>query len=247
MNAPQNVYDDPCFFDRYSRLRENPLNYNTLLEQPAFRALLSDMTGKTVLDLGCGFGDACEAYVRLGAESVVGIDLSENMLEVARSKNTSGRIEYRRLDMSSIASLGRRFDIVTSSLAVHYIENFSTLVDAVGQCLNPGGIFLFSQEHPLTTAPVHGVRFLNDEAHRSTDYLLSDYGRPGFRSVEWLIDNVEKYHRMFSEIIEALISSKFVVEAIKEPLPDAAMLEKCPRMYREFIKPSFLIVKARKS
>lgn len=247
MNTPQNLYDDPRFFDGYSRLRNNPLNYNVLLEQPAFHSLLPDLTGKTVLDLGCGFGDACETYLLRGAATVVGIDISEKMLEVARSRDNSGHIEYLRMDMLEIASMGRRFDVVTSSLAVHYIENFSTLADAIGQCLNPGGIFLFSQEHPLTTAPVHGVRFLDDESGRSTAYLLADYGRQGFRSVEWFIDNVEKYHRTFSELINTLIAAGFSIEAMKEPLPDDATLKKCPRMYREFIKPSFLIVRARKS
>ncbi|MDY4611723.1 MAG: methyltransferase domain-containing protein [Sphaerochaetaceae bacterium] len=246
MDTPQNIYDDPGFFAGYSRLRKNTLNYNVLLEQPAFRNLLPDLTGKAVLDLGCGFGDACETYLRLGAAAVVGIDISEKMLEVALLQDSSRRIEYHRMDMLSIAGMGRRFDIITSSLAVHYIENFSTLTDAVGQCLNPGGIFLFSQEHPLTTAPLHGVRFLDDESGCSTAYLLADYGRPGFRSVEWFIDGVEKYHRTFSEIIDALIAAGFSVEAMAEPLPDDATLKKCPRMYREFIKPSFLIVRARK-
>lgn len=246
MNTPQNIYDDPCFFKGYSRLRENPQNYNALLEQPALWSLLPDLHGKAVLDMGCGFGDACQEYARLGATSVVGIDISEKMLSVARTRNSSEPIEYLQLDMMSIPTLGRRFDVVTSSLAVHYVEDFHRLVEIVGGCLNPGGVFLFSQEHPLTTAPVQGVSFQKEPDGRSSAYLLSDYGRPGFRSVKWFVDDVEKYHRMFSEILNTLIRSGFIIEAMQEPLPDDALLQRCPRMYREYIKPSFLLVRAKK-
>ncbi len=247
MNTPQNIYDEPCFFEGYSRLRENPLNSNVLLEQPALRSLLPDLHGKSVLDMGCGFGDACQEYVRFGATSVVGIDISEKMLAVARSRNSSGPIEYLQLNMMSIPTLGRRFDVVTSSLAVHYVEDFHRLVEIVGDCLNPGGVFLFSQEHPLTTAPIQGVSFQKEPDGGSSAYLLADYGRPGFRSVKWFVENVEKYHRMFSEIINTLVECGFIVEAMKEPLPDDALLQKRPRMHHEFIKPSFLLVRAKKS
>lgn len=248
MDEPQNIYDDPLFFEGYSLLRANPLNYNELLEQPAFHRLLPDLVGKSVLDLGCGSGDSCEAYAKSGADPVIGIDLSENMLRLARTRNNTGNgtIEYHCMDMMNIGALGRRFDVITSSLAVHYVKDFEKLVELVWECLVPEGIFVFSQEHPLTTAPSSGVEYQKDESGRSINYLLNDYGRPGFRSVRWFVDNVEKYHRMFSQIINALIQAGFMIEAIDEPLPDDTLLEKVPRMYREYIKPSFLLIRAKK-
>ena len=59
MDKLQNIYDHPDFYEGYRSLRENPVNYNVLLEHPALLSLLPDPTGKDVLDLGCGFGAIC--------------------------------------------------------------------------------------------------------------------------------------------------------------------------------------------
>ena len=55
--AEQNIYDNPSFFEGYKKLRENPSAANTLVEKPTLFSLCPDLTGKTVLDLGCGFGE----------------------------------------------------------------------------------------------------------------------------------------------------------------------------------------------
>ncbi|WP_207393065.1 hypothetical protein [Providencia sp. M-27] len=53
----QNIYDDPIFFKNYQALRVNDTGLNGIMEEPALRALLPDLKGKIVLDLGSGFGD----------------------------------------------------------------------------------------------------------------------------------------------------------------------------------------------
>lgn len=80
----QNIYDNDEFFLSYKALRESDDNYNILLEQSALMALLPDLKNKTVIDLGCGFGENCKAFINLGAKRVVGIDISRNMLEMAK-------------------------------------------------------------------------------------------------------------------------------------------------------------------
>lgn len=51
----QNIYDNPKFFESYHKLRSSKITYNDFVEQPALKALLPDLTGKRVLDLGCGY------------------------------------------------------------------------------------------------------------------------------------------------------------------------------------------------
>lgn len=75
----QNIYDNYTFFSNYKSLRETDNNYNVLLEQPAMINLIPDIKNKTVLDLGCGFGDNCKDFISIGAKNVVGIDISHNM------------------------------------------------------------------------------------------------------------------------------------------------------------------------
>jgi len=57
---------------------------------------------------------------------------------------------------------------------------------------------------------------------------------------------VIKYHRTFSNIINALAKAGFLIEEICEPVPEDWVIEKVPEWVKEYIKPNFLIVKARK-
>lgn len=78
----QNIYDNDELFNSYKALRETDYNYNVLLEQPAMEEMIPNLKEKTVLDLGCGFGVNCKEFINLGAESVVGIDISKKMLNL---------------------------------------------------------------------------------------------------------------------------------------------------------------------
>ena len=95
--AKQNIYDNETFFEGYKKIRENSSNANELFEMPTLFSLLPDLEGKSVLDLGCGFGEHCMEYVRRGARSVVGIDISEKMLETA-AKYPEHRDLYHKPD-----------------------------------------------------------------------------------------------------------------------------------------------------
>jgi len=92
----QNIYDNPVFFDGYKKLRENPDNANLLEEKPALLSLAPDLMDKTILDLGCGYGENCIEFKRLGAVRVTGIDISEKMLAVARAETSD--VEYFRAE-----------------------------------------------------------------------------------------------------------------------------------------------------
>ena len=242
----QNVYDNPTFFEGYTALRENPANYNRLLEQPAIFSMLPPMEGLRVLDLGCGFGDGCAEYLARGAAEVVGVDLSEKMLRLAAQRHGELPVTFHRMDMTGIGSLPGRFDLVVSSLAVHYVGDFDRLAEAVAGKLRTGGWFVFSQEHPLTTAPKSWLGFETDEAGRPLFYRLSDYSVGGRRTDEWFDTRVEKYHRTFSEIVNTLTGVGFQLEQMDEPVPDEEALRCCPEMEKEFHKPSFLLIRARK-
>ena len=94
-------------------------------------SLLPDLKGKRVLDLGCGFGEHCKKFVNCGARNVLGIDISEKMLEVAISENSDPKIRYINMPMENIGQLQERFDIAISSLAFHYVEDFEGVIKNV--------------------------------------------------------------------------------------------------------------------
>lgn len=243
----QNIYDNDIFFKEYRALRETVSNYNDLIEQPAMQKLLPDVQNKSVLDLGCGFGNNCMDFVHRGAERVVGIDLSKNMIALAEQKNHSDKILYLNRSMTEISALNEKFDLIYSSLAVHYVEDFETLMQNAYHLLNKGGILLFSQEHPITTCSMNdGNHFVKDENGKPTAYAMSHYALTGLRKTEWFVDGVERYHRTISQVINAVADAGFCIKKIAEPVPDDAALKIRPGLEKDFIKPTILIVKAEK-
>jgi 2-polyprenyl-3-methyl-5-hydroxy-6-metoxy-1,4-benzoquinol methylase len=85
MAMAQNIYDDPGFFEGYSRLARSVEGLAGAPEWLALRAMLPAMRGLRVVDLGCGFGWFCRWAREQGAARVLGLDLSEKMLARARA------------------------------------------------------------------------------------------------------------------------------------------------------------------
>ena len=244
--AKQNIYDNEIFFEGYKKIRENEANANNLFEMPALFSMLPELKGKKVLDLGCGFGEHCKRFVECGAEKVVGVDISEKMLEVAMQENNDQRITYLNMPMEDISKLHEQFDVVISSLAFHYVEDFEALIRNIYQMLNEDGVFVFSQENPLCTCHSGGNRWTKDENGNKLYLNLADYGVEGERESVWFVDNVKKYHRTFSTIINTLVEAGFSIEKMIEPLPSNEHLEKYPDYKDLFHKPDFLLIKGRK-
>jgi SAM-dependent methyltransferase len=244
MNASQNIYDDPKFFEEYQKLRENRDSANNLEEKPALFSLSPDLKGKTVLDLGCGYGENCAVFYEKGAVKVVGIDISEKMLAVARHENPD--VDFRLMDMNDLSTIKEKFDVVFSSLSVHYIEDFNQFIASVAALLNERGYLIFSQEHPLTTAPMKGASWTRDEQGDIVHYNLTDYARSGERRTYWFVENVIKYHRTFSEVVNTLVQNGLAIEKMLEPVPAQETIERLPKYEKGLHKPNFLVVKARK-
>lgn len=244
MGKSQNIFDNQIFFDGYRQLRENKFSANELEEKPALFSLAPCLSGKAVLDLGCGYGENCARFKSLGATRVLGVDISEKMLSVAFEENPD--VEFVHADMSNLSFINEKFDVVFSSLAVHYVEDFNSFVKDVYGVLNSGGYFIFSQEHPLTTAPISGASWMRDEDGNVLHYKLTDYGSPGFRSTKWFVEGVEKYHRRFSDIVNTLCEVGFIIEKMIETTPDAEILKIDKSWEKDLHKPNYLLIKARK-
>ena len=107
---------------------------------------------------------------------------------------------------------------------------------------------MFSQEHPIVTATLDGNGHFNrDDSGNCVSYTFSNYGRSGRRETFWFVGGVMKYHRTVGEIITTLAKSSFIIEQVTEPTPGPWALAKLPSLSNEFIKPTFLIVQAKKA
>lgn len=241
----QNIYDDPAFFSGYADLRRNEFSLNNVLEEPAMKKLLPDLKGLRVLDMGCGTGKLCRYAAAQGAQSVVGVDISRNMLAVAEAENSGfeGIIRYRQSALEDFAAPSDSFDLAVSSLALHYVENIGGIFAKAADWLTSGGFFVFSVEHPITTAPAE-QRWVKDGSGNKLHWPVDDYGFEGKRVGNWIVDGVVKYHRTLDTYINGLIENGFRIVRIAEPGVAQEYKNLRPDFRDESRRPPFLFVKA---
>ncbi|MGX8011465.1 class I SAM-dependent methyltransferase [Mesorhizobium sp. ORM8.1] len=240
----QNIYDQADFFEGYSRLDRSVDGLDGAPEWPALRAMLPDVGGLRIVDLGCGFGWFCRWARAHGARDVLGLDLSEKMLARARAEGTDAAITYDRADLDELSLPKARFDLAYSSLALHYVSDAARLFGTVHQALVPGGTFVFSTEHPIYMAPTHPGWSI-DAAGRKT-WPVDRYLVEGPRSTDWFAKGVVKHHRTIGTTLNLLIEAGFVIGHVEEFCPTQAQIAARPELAEELERPMFLLVQARR-
>jgi len=240
----QNIYDNPAFFERYSQLPRSTEGLDGAPEWPVLRGMLPDVAGLRVLDLGCGFGWFCRWARERGAARVRGIDVSEKMLARARAETPDAAITYTMADMEHLVLSSASFDLVYSSLALHYIERLGDLVAQVHRALASGGHFVFSVEHPVFTAPAEPGWSVNTAGRKS--WALDDYLEEGSRSTDWLAKGVIKQHRTIATYLNMLLGLGFALTRIEEWGPTPEQIAAKPIWADERRRPPFLLVAARR-
>lgn len=242
----ENKYDNEAFFEKYSQMNRSKEGLISAGEWETLKGLLPEFTGKKVLDIGCGYGWHCIYAMEQKASSVVGIDISHRMLEVARSKTTYPEVEYQCVAMEDMDYPAESFDVVISSLALHYVSAFEDIVKKIHLFLKPGGSFVFSVEHPVFTA--YGTQdWYFDEAGTPLHFPVDNYYYEGKRTAHFLGEDVVKYHRTMTTYLNTLLTGGFAIEQIVEPQPSPHLLETVPGMKDEMRRPMMLIVSAIKS
>lgn len=241
----QNKYDDETFFTKYSSMERSQKGLEGAGEWHELKKLLPDFNGKRVLDLGCGFGWHCRYAVENGASSVVGVDISHKMLKEAVNKTNSTRIQYICMPIQDMNFAENSFDVVISSLTLHYIESFEEVINKVNRCLSEEGEFIFSVEHPIFTA--QGVQdwFYNREGER-LHWPVDRYFEEGLRRAVFLGEEVVKYHKTLTTYVSNLIDAGFMITGLVEPQPEDTLLRAIPEMQEELRRPMMLIISAKK-
>jgi 2-polyprenyl-3-methyl-5-hydroxy-6-metoxy-1,4-benzoquinol methylase len=244
--TPQNIYDDPAFFAGYSTLERFGAGWQRAMEHADLLALLPDVGGRRVLDLGCGAGQLARHLATSGAAEVVGVDLSERMLALARAEFAHPRVTYQRAAVEEVAFPSARFDLVVSSLVFHYADDYPGLILRVAGWLAPGGALVFSTEHPIFTARLPDDGWVLDDAGRRTRWGLDRYADEGAREETWFVPGVRKIHRTLATLINGLLDAGLVVERVVEPMPSEQWLHDHPLARDERRRPVFFLARARK-
>jgi SAM-dependent methyltransferase len=240
----QNIYDSPEFFENYSRLGRSVEGLAGAAEWPSLRAMLPDVSGLRIVDLGCGYGWFCRCASENGAQQVLGLDVSEKMLERAKAMTSDPAITYARADLEKLDLSTASFDLAYSSLTFHYIENLAGLFATVYRALVPGGFLIFSIEHPIYMASAH-PGWLTDAEGRRT-WPVDGYQSEGPRSTDWLAKGVIKQHRTIGTLLNMLIRTGFTISHVEEWGPTDEQIAARPELAEERERPMMLLVAARR-
>src|SRR5262249_51695724 len=183
--------------------------------------------------LGCGAGQLARYLATRGADEVLGVDLSERMLALARAQWAHERVTYVRGAVEDVMFSAGRFDLVVSSLVLHYVDDYRALVARVVEWLTSGGHLVYSSEHPIYTARLPGDGWVLDDAGQRTRWAVDRYSDEGAREENWFVSGVRKVHRTMATLINGLVDAGLVVERVIEPVPSKEWLERHPEARHE--------------
>jgi predicted TPR repeat methyltransferase len=161
-------------FDGYAKKFESSLvgklNYKTptIIANCLLPLISSENSNFDILDLGCGTGLAGEALIGL-AKTLVGIDLSKEMLKFAKAKNIYDRLIQDEINHALSQEQSSSFDLVVSSDVFVYVGDLKAIFDQVFDVLKIGGFFAYSTEALLPSS--------NDKEEVLLDYKLNQNGR----------------------------------------------------------------------
>jgi ubiquinone/menaquinone biosynthesis C-methylase UbiE len=203
-------------------------------ERPAMMNLLPhNMEKLAVLDAGCAAGWYSEQFLNLGAD-VTAIDLSPEMVEATR-KRLGDKAKVMRHDLSEPLPFNdESFDLIVSSLTLHYIEDWELTFQEFQRVLKPGGQFVFSVHHP----------FMDFTSFKRPDYFTQELLEEEWNKKEAGRVKVVFYRRPLQSIIN-VTAKYFTLKQIIEPQPIMEFKEKSPDWYEHLSRnPHFLIIEA---
>ena len=105
--------------------------------------LPKNLEGKSVLDLGCGNGRYSELFCESGAEEVIGLDLSEEMINEAQKRKVENglkQLELIRADINDMPLAVHSFDLVFSRFSLMYGKNLDSIIEKIGHILKDKGL-----------------------------------------------------------------------------------------------------------
>jgi ubiquinone/menaquinone biosynthesis C-methylase UbiE len=222
--------------------------YHSYYEKPAMYALLPELKSKIVLSLGCGSGEDSNYLKKSGAEKSVGIDLSVGILKHAKEAYTE--CEFIEMNMEKLEFSDSTFNFAYSSLAIHYIENWTRTFEEVFRVLKPNSYFLFSCNHPTSSSMEK-----KEDGDNTTLTLEINYNKKinivetkgDYFNRRKIIDvlgknTVNTWHKPLHEIISEAQSAGFIIDKIVEPIPQEELKAVSPKAYKELHKiPGFII------
>lgn len=215
-------------------IEENPRS--AYYERPALMDLLPDVSGRRVLDAGCGPGVMMEWFLSQGA-NVVGVDVSANMLKLAEQRvGDAAVLHVADLEEPMPFLEDSSFDVILSSGTLGYVRDWLALFREFSRVLKPGGCVVFSVGHPCSEYTLN----------ETDDYFSTELREYTWRGLGDTIV-VPCYRRPLSHMTEPIVRAGFSIERVVEPVPTEEFAEIEPEEYAQLMRrPRVLCVRVRK-
>lgn len=202
--------------------------------------VVGDVSGRTVIDLGCGEGRFSRMLAARGARTF-GVDLQPTFIEHAR--RAAGPEEaYELGDMQDLCDIAdASVDVAVSYISLVDVPDQDAAVREAHRVLVPGGRFVVCNLAPMATACTVGDPWLREDG-RKLHYILDDYAHEGPRDIPFPSGHrITNHHRMLSTTVNGFLAAGFQLRHLHEPLPTEAQLERAPGNDDLFRVPIFVI------
>lgn len=211
--------------------------YNALLERPSTQALLDDVKGKKVIDMGCGSGIYTQWLVENQAQSVISIDLSHDMVDMVNQCQYPNVTAYQQdMTLGLPKEADNSADVIICPLMIHYIEDLVPLFAEVHRVLKSGGYMVFSTHHP----------FADFECSLTGNYFDRELIKEQWDTVGTPVE-VQFYRRSLTELSNAITSTGLAITNISEGKVDEKVKEISPERYDYLTKnPNFIFMRVEK-
>lgn len=205
--------------------------------------LFDDVSGKKVLEIGCGRGHSLQYLGKRKAAELWGLDISEKQIEQTRQHLTECGLSAKLICSPMEEECGipaEYFDIVYAIYAIGWTTDLNITFSRIASYLKKGGIFIFSWSHQIHKCVVAE----NDTYIFRKSYFDESWYSDSRGGVEFTLSD-----RMLSTYVNALAGAGFFIEQMIER-PDEEILRSCDEN-SEFVKrrkmiPSVFVIKAKK-
>lgn len=207
------------------------------IEMPSVLEVVGDVTGKDILDFGCGDGTYTRILKQRGARRVVGFDEAEGMLEHAR-----GREKHERLGIDFVSrltpALDRRFDLVLGVYVLPYAQDMSSLMRMCAnmkRVLRPGARLVTLPIHPEYVADPdyyahYGFSLMQTPPHKDGGEVRLDLFHSGYEAT------VTAWYWSKASLDAALRTAGFEQILHRDPIPSALIpIEDAPETLRAYL------------
>jgi len=240
----------------YEEFNNSPDSYSYNIEWPAVKKMLPDLTGKKILDIGCGTGIFTFLLEGYNPLKITGLDISESMLSIAKQKaeQRNSKATFIVGDASYTDQyVNEKFDLIFSSTTSHYIENLDKLFESMKKCMEDNGHIILSIIHPIYSSmyPIeHGDTFPKDEEWhiRYLDKSVRAYIQPWIEYNDRYEKRLSKsYHHLFSDYVNAINKAGLTICQIEEPMPPESWKNESKESYEGYMEtPTFMIMKLKR-